>query len=148
MDDIVYMLLCVVLKKFDFNYELLFELIVQVLFVECLVSCLMVVLLVLAVFEYCYVCDLFDLLCVGDLLVFNDIWVILVCLFGQKVSGGWVEILIECLFGVQQVCVQVGVSKLFKVGSWIVLDVGGEVEVFGCDGEFYVLQFYIFEVLE
>lgn len=145
---IVDLLLFIVLKKFDFYYDLLVELIVQVFLIECFVSCLLLVLFVLVVFIDLQVCDLLLLLQLGDLLVFNDIWVIFVCLFGQKVSGGCVEILIECLFGGQQVCVQVGVSKLLKVGSCIVLDVGGEVEVLGCDGEFYVLQFYVLELLE
>ncbi|MFY1079858.1 S-adenosylmethionine:tRNA ribosyltransferase-isomerase, partial [Escherichia coli] len=83
----------------------------------------------------------------GDLLVFNDTRVIPARLFGQKASGGRVEILIERLLGGQQARAQVGASKSPKAGSRIALDAGGEAEVLGRDGEFYVLQFHVPESL-
>ncbi len=95
-----------------------------------------------------HVRDLPELLQPGDLLVFNDTRVIPARLFGHKASGGRVEILIERLLGGQQARAQVGASKSPKPGSRIQLDAGGEVEVLGRDGEFYLLRFDLPEPLE
>ncbi|MGO4220983.1 tRNA preQ1(34) S-adenosylmethionine ribosyltransferase-isomerase QueA [Lysobacter sp. TAF61] len=92
--------------------------------------------------------DLPDLLAAGDLLVFNDTRVIPARLYGQKTSGGRVEILIERLLGGHEVRAQLGVSKSPKEGAKILLDAGGEAEVLGRDGEFYRLRFDIPESLE
>jgi S-adenosylmethionine:tRNA ribosyltransferase-isomerase len=92
--------------------------------------------------------DLPELLQPGDLLVFNDTRVIPARLFGQKTTGGRVEILIERLVGGLEARAQLGVSKSPKAGARIVLDAGGEAEVLGRDGEFYRLRFDIPESLE
>jgi S-adenosylmethionine:tRNA ribosyltransferase-isomerase len=92
--------------------------------------------------------DLPGLLAPGDLLVFNDTRVIPARLFGQKTSGGRVEILIERLLGGHEARAQLGVSKSPKAGARIVLDAGGEAEVLGREGEFYRLRFDIGESLE
>ncbi|HEY1137895.1 MAG TPA: tRNA preQ1(34) S-adenosylmethionine ribosyltransferase-isomerase QueA, partial [Xanthomonadaceae bacterium] len=84
----------------------------------------------------------------GDLLVFNDTRVIPARLFGQKESGGRVEILIERLLPDNAARAQVGASKSPKPGSRIQLDAGGEAEVVGRDGEFYQLRFHVPGALE
>ena len=89
-----------------------------------------------------------DLLQPGDLLVFNDTRVIPARLFGQKASGGRVEILIERLLPGNEARAQIGASKSPKPGSRIALDAGGEAEVIGREGEFYRLRFHIEDSLE
>ena len=136
------------MKKSDFHYDLPEELIAQAPLAERSASRLMVVPPAPAAFSDRHVRDLPELLQAGDLLVFNDTRVIPARLFGQKTSGGRVEILIERLLGSQQARVQIGASKSPKAGGRILLDAGGEAEVLGRDGEFYVLRFEVDEPLE
>jgi S-adenosylmethionine:tRNA ribosyltransferase-isomerase len=63
--------------------------------------------------------DLPGLLDAGDLLVFNDTRVIPARLFGQKASGGRVEILLERFNGSSTALAQVRASKTPKTGSEI-----------------------------
>ncbi|WP_225763561.1 tRNA preQ1(34) S-adenosylmethionine ribosyltransferase-isomerase QueA [Stenotrophomonas sp. Marseille-Q4652] len=136
------------MKKSDFHYELPEELIAQAPLAERSASRLMVVPPAPAAFSDRHVRDLPELLQPGDLLVFNDTRVIPARLFGQKTSGGRVEILIERLLGGQQARVQIGASKSPKPGGVILLDTGGQAEVLGREGEFYVLRFEVDEPLE
>ncbi len=136
------------LKKSDFHYELPEALIAQAPLAERSASRLMIVPPVPAALQDRHVRDLPDLLQPGDMLVFNDTRVIPARLFGQKASGGRVEILIERLLGAQQARAQIGASKSPKAGGRIALDAGGEAEVLGRDGEFYVLRFEVPEPLE
>jgi S-adenosylmethionine:tRNA ribosyltransferase-isomerase len=136
------------LKKSDFHYELPPELIAQAPLAERSASRLLVVPPGDASFEDKYVRDLPALLRKGDLLVFNDTRVIPARLFGQKETGGRVEILIERLLPDNQARAQVGASKSPKPGSRIALDGGGEAEVVGREGEFYLLRFHVPEALE
>ncbi len=136
------------MKKSDFHYDLPEELIAQAPLAERSASRLMVVPPAPAAFSDRHVRDLPELLQAGDLLVFNDTRVIPARLFGQKTTGGRVEILIERLLGSQQARVQIGASKSPKAGGRILLDAGGEAEVLGRDGEFYVLRFEVDEPLE
>ena len=136
------------MKKSDFTYDLPEELIAQAPLAERSASRLLLVPPAPAPFDDRQVRDLAELLQPGDLLVFNDTRVIPARLFGQKASGGRVEILIERLLGGQQARAQIGASKSPKPGSRIQLDAGGEAEVLGRDGEFYVLRFDIPESLE
>ena len=77
----------------------------------------------------------------GDLLVFNDTRVIPARLYGEKDSGGKIEILIERLLGEHGALAQVRASKPPKEGSRLRID-GAEAEfaVEGRDGEFYRLR--------
>lgn len=136
------------MKKSDFHYHLPEELIAQEPLAERSASRLLHVPPAPAPFEDRGIRDLPQLLAPGDLLVFNDTRVIPARLFGQKSTGGRVEILIERLLGGNQARAQLGVSKSPKEGARIVLDAGGEAEVLGRDGEFYVLRFDIGESLE
>jgi len=136
------------LKKSDFHYELPAELIAQEPLAERSASRLLVVPPGDAPLHDCAFRQLPDLLSPGDLLVFNDTRVIPARLFGQKATGGRVEILIERLLGSQRARVQLGVSKSPRAGARIALDAGGEAEVEGRDGEFYLLRFEVDAPLE
>ena len=66
--------------------------------------------------------DLVALVNPGDLLVFNDTRVIPARLYGQKSTGGRVEILIERLLDESSCLAQVRASKTPKEGNRIALD--------------------------
>ena len=136
------------MKKSDFHYELPPGLIAQAPLPERSASRLLVVPPAAAAFADRRVRDLPGLLRAGDLLVFNDTRVIPARLFGQKESGGRVEILIERLLPDNVARAQIGASKSPKPGSRIALDAGGEAEVLGRDGEFYQLRFHVDGALE
>ena len=74
-----------------------------------------------------------DLLEPGDLLVFNNTRVIPARLYGQKQSGGKVEILIERLISENQAVAHIRASKSPKPGSQILLEDGYVLEVTGRD---------------
>ncbi|WP_024868274.1 tRNA preQ1(34) S-adenosylmethionine ribosyltransferase-isomerase QueA [Pseudoxanthomonas suwonensis] len=131
------------MKKSDFHYELPAELIAQAPLPERSASRMLLVPPGEGAFEDLHVRDLKGLLQPGDLLVFNDTRVIPARLFGQKESGGRVEILVERLLADEQARAQVRASKSPKEGSRIVLDGGGEAEVLGRDGEFFRLRFAV-----
>ena len=65
--------------------------------------------------------DLPGLLQAGDLMVFNDTKVINARLFGEKATGGKVELLIERVLGGNQVAAHMRVSKKPEVGATIKL---------------------------
>lgn len=136
------------MKKSDFNYGLPPELIAQEPLRERSASRMLVVPPGDAPFVDAQVRDLVDWLQPGDLLVFNDTRVIPARLFGQKDTGGRVEILIERLLPGNEARAQVGASKSPKPGGRIALDAGGEAEVLGRDGEFYHLRFHVEGALE
>lgn len=138
----------ITLKKSDFHYELPPELIAQEPLAERSASRLLVVPPGDAPFADRQVRDFPQFLREGDLLVFNDTRVIPARLFGQKESGGRVEILIERLLPDNRARAQIGASKSPKPGSRIALDAGGEAEVLGRDGEFYQLHFHVDGALE
>jgi S-adenosylmethionine:tRNA ribosyltransferase-isomerase len=85
--------------------------------------------------------EVLNLLNPGDLLVFNNTRVIPARLFGQKESGGKVEILIERITSDQMALVHMKSSKSPKPGATILLDQGYTATVTGRDGELFVLQF-------
>ncbi len=156
------------MKKSDFHFELPTDLIAQTPLPERSASRLLVVPaasaplecvqlegaqfedapLEDAPFEDRGVLDLPGLLQPGDLLIFNDTRVIPARLFGQKATGGRVEILIERLLPDNEARAQIGASKSPKPASRIALDAGGEAEVLGREGEFYHLRFHVGEGLE
>jgi S-adenosylmethionine:tRNA ribosyltransferase-isomerase len=136
------------MKKSDFHFDLPADLIAQAPLPERSASRLLVVPPASASLEDRGVRDLPELLQPGDLLIFNDTRVIPARLFGQKASGGRVEILIERLLPDNEARAQIGASKTPRPGSRIALDAGGEAEVIGRDGEFYHLRFHVDEGLE
>jgi len=87
--------------------------------------------------------DLPGLLAPGDLLVFNDTRVIRARLFGQKDSGGQVEVLIERIVDARHALAQVRASKSPKPGTRLRLADAFEVTVSGragATGEFFALE--------
>ena len=136
------------MKKSDFHNELPEALIAQAPLPERSASRLLVVPPGDAAFVDQQVRDLPQWLRAGDLLVFNDTRVIPARIFGQKDTGGRVEILIERLLPDNCARVQIGASKSPKPGGRIALDAGGEAEVLGRDGEFYQLRFHVGDALE
>ena len=136
------------LKKSDFHYELPDALIAQAPLPERSASRLLLVPPGDAAFSDMGVRDLPSLLQPGDLLVFNDTRVIPARLFGNKATGGRVEILIERLLPGNEARAQMGFSKPPRPGSRIALDAGGEVEVLGREDSFWHLRFHVGESLE
>ncbi|MFZ4480446.1 MAG: tRNA preQ1(34) S-adenosylmethionine ribosyltransferase-isomerase QueA [Rhodoferax sp.] len=65
--------------------------------------------------------DLPGLLRAGDLMVFNDTKVIKARFFGEKASGGKVELLVERVLGGNQVAAHMRVSKKPEVGATLAL---------------------------
>ncbi len=87
--------------------------------------------------------DLPPLIAPGDLLVFNDTRVIKARLFGQKESGGQIEVMIERIVDRHHAVAQIRASKSPKPGSRIVLENAFTLTVTGRTGEqaeFFALQ--------
>ena len=87
--------------------------------------------------------DLPELVAAGDLLVFNDTRVIRARLFGQKESGGRIEVLIERISDARHALAQIRASKSPKPGSRILLEDAITLIVHersGEQGEFFALE--------
>ena len=84
--------------------------------------------------------DLPGLLNPGDLLVFNNTEVIPARLYGNKASGGRVEILVERLLNQQECLAQVRASKSPKPGGTLILEDGSRLRVLGREDSFFHLQ--------
>ncbi|WP_430433139.1 tRNA preQ1(34) S-adenosylmethionine ribosyltransferase-isomerase QueA [Methyloversatilis sp.] len=127
-----------VLTLSDFDYDLPDELIAQAPLPERSASRLLVVGRD-APTDAC-IRDLPQWLDPGDLLVFNDTRVMHARLYGQKDSGGQVEVLIERLTGEREALAQVRASKTPRPGSRLRMENAFDLEVLGRDGEFFVLR--------
>jgi S-adenosylmethionine:tRNA ribosyltransferase-isomerase len=84
--------------------------------------------------------DLVDLLNPNDLLVINDTRVIPARLFGQKASGGKVEILVERVLDAKSCLAQVRASKAPKPGSKLILAANAEFMVTGREDDLFLLE--------
>lgn len=82
-----------------------------------------------------------ELLRSGDLLVFNDTRVIPARLFGQKASGGKLEILVERVLDTHRVLAHVRSSKSPKPGTQILIDGGGSAEMLARHDALFELRF-------
>lgn len=80
------------------------------------------------------------LLSAGDLLVFNNTRVIPARLFGQKETGGRVEVMVERLLSDSECLAQLRVSKPLRKGGRILLEDGQFLEMTGRDGSFFRLR--------
>jgi S-adenosylmethionine:tRNA ribosyltransferase-isomerase len=76
-----------------------------------------------------------------DVLILNDTRVLKARLFGEKETGGKVEILVERIVGEHEVLAQVRASKTPKSGSSIMVGGNLELRVLGRSGEFFHLRF-------
>ncbi len=131
------------MKTSDFDYELPEDLIAQAPLPQRSASRLLMVPPAGGALVDLHVRDLPGLLQPGDLLVFNDTRVIPARLSGRKQSGGQVEVLVERLLPDARARVQLRASKAPRAGTRIVLDGGGQAEVLGREGEFFVLRFEV-----
>lgn len=85
--------------------------------------------------------DLLDFLRPGDLMVFNNTRVIPARLFGQKASGGKLEVLVERVLDSHRVLAHVRASKAPKEGALILIDGGGEAEMVARHETLFELRF-------
>lgn len=85
--------------------------------------------------------DFIDLIDERDLLVFNDTKVIPARLYGQKISGGKIEILIERVLDQHHALAHIRASKSPKPGSVLELDGGFSCEVLGRVDDLFELRF-------
>jgi S-adenosylmethionine:tRNA ribosyltransferase-isomerase len=96
--------------------------------------------------------ELLQLVRTGDALVLNDTRVIKARLFGEKGSGGKVEVLVERVLNDHDVLAQVRASHAPQAGSRMLLAGALQVEVLGREGEFFRLRFpvgvHVLELLE
>jgi S-adenosylmethionine:tRNA ribosyltransferase-isomerase len=85
--------------------------------------------------------DLLNWLKAGDLMVFNDTRVIPARVFGQKETGGKLEILVERVLDNQSVLAHVRSSKSPKPGSKIILEDGTELSMLARRDALFELEF-------
>ncbi|RRW46680.1 tRNA preQ1(34) S-adenosylmethionine ribosyltransferase-isomerase QueA [Pseudomonas luteola] len=85
--------------------------------------------------------DLLDYLRPEDLMIFNDTRVIPARLFGQKASGGKLEILVERVLDEFRVLAHVRSSKSPKPGAVIHVEGGGEAEMLARHDALFELRF-------
>ena len=85
--------------------------------------------------------DLAVLLRKGDLLVLNDTRVLKARLFGNKETGGQIELMVERVIGECEVLTQLRASKSPKTGARLLLDGGVQATILGREGEFYRVGF-------
>lgn len=84
---------------------------------------------------------LLDRLNPGDVMVFNDTRVIPARLFGQKATGGKVEMLLERLLDSHRALVHLRSSKSPKAGTRLHFEGGIEAEVEGRNDALFILHF-------
>jgi S-adenosylmethionine:tRNA ribosyltransferase-isomerase len=85
--------------------------------------------------------DLPDFLNAGDLLIFNDTRVIKARLFGEKSTGGALELLVERLLDTHTVLTHIRASRAPKAGAKLKLADAFEAEVIGRDDDLFRVKF-------
>jgi S-adenosylmethionine:tRNA ribosyltransferase-isomerase len=90
-------------------------------------------------FQDAQIRDLPNYLQAGDLAVFNNTKVIPARIFGRKLTGGAIEILIERIVDERTAIVQMGVSKKPRTNQEILLEDGTRVVVGLRHGEFWTM---------
>lgn len=129
------------MKKSDFNYELPAQLIAQQPLAERSASRLLCMNRHTGQLQDKHFIDFIDLLQPNDLLVFNDTKVIPARLFGHKLSGGKVEILIERITDDRHAIAHVKASKALKAGGIINLGKNYYCTVQGRVDDLFALEF-------
>lgn len=127
------------MKRSDFNYQLPPELIARYPLPERSASRLLC--LEQGQVSHRQFTDLCTLLQPGDLLVFNQSRVIPARLFGQKPSGGKVELLVERVTAPQRVLAHMRASKPLREGMQVLLADGTALTVAGREGDLFVVDF-------
>lgn len=85
--------------------------------------------------------DVLTLVEPGDLLVFNDTRVIPARVFGHKVSGGKIEILVERVLNRNEILAHIRSSKSPKLGAVLLLDNGPKIRVVQRQDALFQLRF-------
>jgi S-adenosylmethionine:tRNA ribosyltransferase-isomerase len=135
------------LRKSDFHYDLPAALIAQAPLIERSASRLLCLDGATGHIDDRSFADLPALLQRGDLLVFNDTRVIPARVFGEKDTGGRIELLLERVLDERRALAQCRASKPPKPEQWLRLDGGVQARVIARHGEFYELEFDIIEPL-
>ena len=129
------------MKKSYFNYTLPEELIAQQPLLERTASRLLCLNRQTAQLADKHFTDLIECIHPDDILVFNNTKVIPARLFGHKVSGGKVEILLERVLDAQHAVAHIKASKALKDGARIVLQDGFYCLVQGREDDLFSLYF-------
>ncbi len=124
----------------DFDYELPVELIAQTPAATRAASRLLHVDAAGGLHDSQFAC-LTQLLKPNDLLVFNDTRVIQARLFGQKATGGKVEVLIERVTALNEALAHIKASKSPSPGSALRLADAVDVSVLGRADDLFILKF-------
>jgi len=127
------------LKLADFHYDLPKELIAQFPADQRSASRLLVLNRKTGTLADKKFIDIVDYLEPGDLLVMNNTRVIRARMFGQKQSGGRVEVLVERVLNNRECLAQIRASKSPKTGARLVLGDKYEIAVAGRDDAFFHL---------
>ncbi|MFC5694050.1 tRNA preQ1(34) S-adenosylmethionine ribosyltransferase-isomerase QueA [Pseudomonas sp. GCM10022186] len=125
----------------DFHFELPEALIARHPLAERRASRLLVLDGESGVLNHRHFADLLEYLRPGDLMVFNNTRVIPARLFGQKASGGKLEILVERVLDSHRVLAHVRSSKSPKPGSRLLIDGGAEAEMLTRHDALFELRF-------
>ncbi|WP_211829247.1 tRNA preQ1(34) S-adenosylmethionine ribosyltransferase-isomerase QueA [Kistimonas asteriae] len=91
--------------------------------------------------EHKHFSDIVDHLNEGDLLVLNDTRVIPARLFGQKATGGKIEVMVERVLDEHHVLAQIRASKSPKPGSRVILEQDVEAEMVERQDALFLLKF-------
>ena len=127
------------MKLSDFCFDLPPELIASYPLPERDASRLMVIDGENSSYQHCQFSQVLDLVVPGDLLIFNNTKVIPARFYGQKVTGGKVEVLIEKILNPATILCQLKVSKAPLVGSELLFAQNYRLKVLGRQGQFYQL---------
>lgn len=90
--------------------------------------------------HHCFA-DVIDWINPGDLVVFNDTKVIPARLFGQKTTGGKVEVLVERILDDMRILAQLRVSKTPHEGDYLLFASGIRLQVLGRVENFFELRY-------
>ena len=127
------------MRRTDFQFDLPPELIAQHPLPERTASRLLTLIAGEAVRDQQF-SDIVELLHPGDLLVMNNTRVIPARLFGQKATGGKVEVLVERVLDERRVLAHVRASKSPRPGSLLTLEGEISATVEGREGELFELS--------
>lgn len=137
------------MKRSDFSFDLPEELIAQFPVAERSASRLLVVDGKQGTVKDSMFSQLIDFLNPGDLLVFNNTRVIPARLYGTKVTGGKVEVLIERITSEDTALAQIKASKAPKADTILILGrdkgSGFELQVTGRQSDLFELKFHLAE---
>ncbi|ALZ75973.1 tRNA preQ1(34) S-adenosylmethionine ribosyltransferase-isomerase QueA [Rheinheimera sp. F8] len=127
------------MQKSDFSFELPEQLIARYPQPERSASRLLKLQRQTGTIEHSQFKAVLDAINPGDLLVFNNTRVIPARLFGQKASGGKVEVLVERLLDDKRFLAHIRASKAPKPGNRLILEQDAEVEMTCRHGELFEL---------